>query len=459
VPELYDLTIAEAGRGLAGKAFSPVELVGAVLARAEATEPKINAFITRTAERALEMAAASERRYLRGEALGPLDGIPLAYKDIFDTAGVRTTAGSRLLGDRVPDTDATAVARLRAAGAVMVGKVNTHEFAMGATTINPHYGPTRNPWNTEHIPGGSSGGSGAAVAAGSALGALGSDTGGSIRMPSCLCGISGIKPTYGRVSRAGVYPLSWSLDHAGPMARTAEDCALLLKAIAGQDPRDPGSSPEPVPDYTAGFGRDLRGRRLGLPRELFTFPMEPEVERAVRVAVGKLEELGAETREVELGVAAQGRLLVGPIVGAEHASVHEDWTPEEFALIGADIQERIRSGRLYRGAQFGRAPRARTALRRDLRAALEGLDALVLSTMPMVAPRIEGPIDMAALSAFMGLFNVSGFPALSVPCGFGAGGLPVGLQIAGRPYEEGAILAIAHAYQAATDWHLRRPPL
>jgi aspartyl-tRNA(Asn)/glutamyl-tRNA(Gln) amidotransferase subunit A len=455
---LWDQTIAEAGAGLRRGDFSAGELTRAVLARLEATEPAVHAYITVTAERALAEARGAEARFAAGTPLGSLDGIPVGYKDVFDTAGVRTTAGSRLLAGRVPATDATAVARLQTAGAVMLGKHNTHEFAMGATTLT-YFGATRNPWDLARIAGGSSGGSAAAVAAGSALGALGSDTGGSIRFPAALCGVAGLKPTYGRVSRAGVYPMSWSLDHAGPIARTAEDCAVLLQAIAGHDPRDPGSSPAPIPDYTTGPGASPRGRRLGLARELAEDELPPEVARIWQEALATLRDLGFTLREVSIGTAARAHHISSPIVLSENADLHADWTPEQAALLGEDVRRRLATGRLYTGAQYVRAQRARAAVRHDLRAALAEVDAIVTPLRPGVAPRADNIEELARMSPYLAIFNVSGFPALVVPAGFSAEGLPVGLQIGGGPFAEATVLAIGHAYERATEWYRRRPPL
>jgi aspartyl-tRNA(Asn)/glutamyl-tRNA(Gln) amidotransferase subunit A len=459
VTELWQLTIAEAAARLEKREIGALELTAALLDRVETTDSAINAYITVTVEQAREAAKASQQRHDRGASRGPLDGIPVAYKDLFDTRGVATTAGAGIFRNRVPDRDATAVARLADAGAVMLGKLNTHEFALGATTINPHFGPTRNPWDRARIPGGSSGGSGAAVAAGSALGALGTDTGGSVRIPAALCGISGLKPTYGRVSRAGVYPLSYSLDHAGPMARTVEDCALLLQAIAGPDPRDAGSSAEPVPDYRAALRTNLAGRKIGLPAELWETELEPAVERTVRHAIADLGTLGAEIREVRLGEAARARNVLGAITGSEVACVHDELTPEQIAGLGADIRKRVLAGRLYTGMQYVRAQRVRALARHELATAMVGLDALALPTVSMVAAPIADPGPSDRLSTLCSLFNLTGSPALSVLCGFSEDGLPVGLQLVGHPFEESTVLAIGHAYQQATDWHRRRPAL
>ncbi|MFQ5861006.1 MAG: amidase, partial [Dehalococcoidia bacterium] len=303
--ELCYLSIAELAPLLAGRQLSPVELVTALLERTEHLEPTLNSYITLLRDEALEAARQTERELAAGEPKGPLHGIPIALKDIIYTRGIRTTGGSKILADFVPHHDATCWTRLREAGAILMGKLNCHEFAWGATSVNPHYGDAHNPWDPSRITGGSSGGSGSAVASGEAVAALGTDTGGSIRMPGSLCGIVGLKPTYGRVSRFGVIPLSWSLDHIGPMCRTVEDCAIMLQALAGHDPRDPGSRNEPVPDYRQALTGDIAGLRIGVPREFFYDGLHPEVEQAVRQALKALEGLGARLEEVSTPWASQ----------------------------------------------------------------------------------------------------------------------------------------------------------
>jgi aspartyl-tRNA(Asn)/glutamyl-tRNA(Gln) amidotransferase subunit A len=328
---------------------------------------------------------------------------------------------------------------------VMLGKLNMHEFAFGVTTVNPHYGTCRNPWDTDRIPGGSSGGSGAAVAAGLCYGALGSDTGGSIRIPGSLCGIVGLKPTYGRVSRAGVLPLSWSLDHAGPMTRTVTDTALMLDAIAGHDPADPGSAAVPVPDYTATLEDGVRGLRVGLPRRYFFEQLEPAVDRAVEDAVAVLRSAGAEVRDVEI----------------EAAAYHARWLRERPQDYGADVLSRLMQGDLYPATQYVNAQRLRRTITDNFLATLSAVDVLVMPTMPVTAPRIPGPAVATPnpLTRNTFPFDVTGLPTVTLPCGFDADGLPIGLQIAGRPFDEPTVLRAARAYERATDWHTRHPRL
>jgi aspartyl-tRNA(Asn)/glutamyl-tRNA(Gln) amidotransferase subunit A len=459
--DLHYLTLAEAARLVRERAVSPVELTRTALERIERLDGRLRSFITVTAESALEEARRAEAAVGLQSALAPLHGVPIALKDLFDTAGVATTAGSRILGDRVPSKDATVVSRLRESGAVMLGKLNMHEFAFGVTTLNPHYGTCRNPWDTDRIPGGSSGGSGAAVAAGLCYGALGSDTGGSIRIPGSLCGIVGLKPTYGRVSRSGVLPLSWSLDHAGPMTRTVTDTALMLDAIAGHDPADPGSAAVPVPDYTATLEDGVRGLRVGLPRRYFFEQMEPAVERAVEDAVAVLRQAGAEVRDVEIEGIEHTGAAFAPIISVEAASYHARWLRECPQDYGADVLGRLMQGDLYPATQYVNAQRLRRTITDNFLATLSEVDVLMMPTMPVTAPRIPGPAVATPnpLTRNTFPFDVTGLPALTLPCGFDPDGLPIGLQIAGRPFDEPTVLRAARAYERATDWHTRHPRL
>ncbi|MDW8008675.1 MAG: amidase [Chloroflexota bacterium] len=454
-------TLAEASQALARRELSPLELTETCLRRIEALEPRLNAFITVTAEEALAEARRAQEELARGEHRGPLHGIPVAVKDLFHTAGVRTTAGSKFLARSVSREDATVVARLRQAGAVLVGKLNLHEFAFGATSVNPHYGPVRNPWDTERIAGGSSGGSGAAVAAGECLAALGTDTGGSIRIPSALCGITGLKPTFGRVSTHGVIPLAWTLDCVGPMCRTAEDCALVLSVIAGPDGRDRAAARMPVPDYAAGLDGGVRGLRIGVPREHFFQGISEEVGAAVRRALEVLSELGAEVREVSLPHMDVVPTAAGAITLVEALAYHLTWLRERPQDYGQDVRLRLEMAALYPAVAYVQAQRVRAAVIEAWQRLWQEIDLLATPTTPIVAP----PLTEAELSATLALirntnpFNVSGQPAISVPCGFDSSGLPIGLQLVGRWWDEGTLLRAAHAYQRATDWHLRLPPL
>ena len=427
----------------------------------------INSFVTLFQEQALQASEAADHMLRAGQDLGPLHGVPVNVKDIFATKGIRTTAGSKILSDWIPDEDATVITRLRQAGAVLVGKTNMHEFAFGVTTENPFYGDTRNPWDPERVPGGSSGGSGASVAAGMGYASLGTDTGGSVRIPAALCGIVGLKPTYGRVSRYGVVPLAWSLDHVGPLTRTVEDAAIVLQAIAGYDARDPASSRRSVPDYAAGLGEPVERLTIGVPADPFWDPIQPEVETAVRAAIGVIGGFDVQVVEVEF---PRADLLpsLQPIILSEAAAYHHRWLQGPEA---ADYSPRIKTG-LLQGAvmpalDYVTAQRGRAALRSDAQELFRRVDALVMPTLPVVAPKIgesrtdAGGVELEttrALTRNMSPFNLLGFPALTVPCGFDSQELPVGLQIAGRPFEEALVLRLGHAYQQVTDWHEWRPP-
>lgn len=458
--ELHELTLSEAAALVRARQVSPVELTRAMLARIERLDGKLTSYITVTADAALAAAEQAEQAARAGDER-PLLGVPLALKDLFDTAGIRTTGGAKILAERVPQQDATAVVRLRQAGAVLLGKLNMHEFAFGVSTANPHFGICRNPWDPSRIPGGSSGGSGAALAAGLCYGSLGSDTGGSIRIPAALCGITGLKPTYGRVSRAGVLPLSWSLDHAGPMARTVRDVALLLTAIAGPDPADPAAATVPVPDFTAGLEDGVRGLRIGLPRAYFFEQLDDDVARAVEAAVDVLRTEGAEVREVSVPHLDVAAAAFAPIISAEAAAYHQRWLRERPQDYGEDVRQRLFQGLLYPAVDYVNAQRARRRVLDGFLQALKEVDVLITPTVPVTAPPIPGPAVATPNPLTRCTFpvNLTGLPALSLPCGVDRQGLPVGLQIIGRPFDEGTVLRVGHAYQTLTDWHKRRPPI
>jgi aspartyl-tRNA(Asn)/glutamyl-tRNA(Gln) amidotransferase subunit A len=455
--DLASLTLAEAAAAIAAGDLSPVELTDACLDRIERLDPALNAFITVTAETARREARAAQDG--TGPS-GPLRGVPIALKDLFDTAGVRTTGGTKILADRVPERDATVTARLRQAGAVFLGKLNMHEFAYGVSNDNPHYGPTRNPWDTARIPGGSSGGSGAAVAAGLCLGTLGSDTGGSIRIPASLCGITGLKPTYGRVSRAGVLPLSWSMDHIGPMARTVRDCAILLSVIAGHDPDDPASAAEPVPDYLAELEDGVRGLRVGLPRRYFFEQVDDQVRAAVEEAARILQAEGAELRDVDIDEIELAPIAGATILVSEAAAYHERWLNERPEDYGDDVRQRLLLGRLYPATTYINAQRLRRTVVESFLRALAGVDLLLAPATPITAPPIAGfTTDVrASLTRFTTPINLAGLPSLALPCGFDRDTLPIGMQLIGRPFAEALLLRAGRAYERATDWHSRRPP-
>lgn len=453
--EIAWLTLEEVARELRARRLSAEEVVRASLERIERLEPQLHAFITVTAEQAIAEARAVSASTTFG-------GAPIALKDLFDTAGVRTTAGSRIFADRVPTADAHVVTRLRAAGAISVGKANTHEWAFGVTSQNPHFGGTRNPWDLARIPGGSSGGSAAALASGLVHGALGSDTGGSIRIPASLCGVVGLKPTFGRVSTRGVIPLSWNLDHVGPMARTVRDVALLYMTIAGHDPQDPGSVDVPLEDALAGIEGGARGLRVGLPRGHFFERSDPEVARAVRDAVAVLEREGASVEECafppsEALVDAQRTILC-----TDAAAFHRKRMRERANDIGADVLARLRAGEGFSGTDYAAARRRRAEIRHEVTGLFARYDVLAVPATVIAAPAAEGAdavAEAARLTATTSPFNLTGLPAISLPCGFTASGLPIGLQLAAAPWREATVLRAARAYERVTEWSARRPPL
>jgi aspartyl-tRNA(Asn)/glutamyl-tRNA(Gln) amidotransferase subunit A len=464
--QLHWLSIAELSALIRSRQVSPLEVTEAYLTRIEQLNPRLNAYITVMADSALEAARRAEAEITSGTYRGPLHGVPLGIKDLLDVAGVPNTMGSRILRDHVPTSDATAVAKLTEQGAIIVGKQNLHEFAFGITSENPHYGAVHNPWDTERVPGGSSGGTAAAVAAGLCAGGLGSDTGASIRAPAAWCGVVGLKPTYGRVSRAGALPLAWSLDHIGPIARTVRDCAIILQAIAGHDPLDAASATEVVPDFTSDLDRPVRGLRVGIPREYFFDVIEPDTDRLIRAAIEVLEGLGATVREVSLPHVAHAQVAGNVIMSSEAASWHATWLQERPADYGADVLARIRGGLLVRAAEYLASQQMRTLIQQDFAAAFAEVDVVVGPTAPIVAPPIGrttepgGPLNVAPRSIANRATvpcNLTGMPAISVPCGFASDGMPVGLQIMGAAFAEPLVLRVAAAYEAATPWHTKRP--
>ena len=461
--ETANLTIIEAADLVRKRKLSPIELTEACLERIAALDGRLRAFITVTREDALAGAQQAAAAIARGNYKGPLHGIPIALKDLFDTCGVRTTAGSKVLGERVPAADATVTERLKAAGAIMLGKLNMHEFAFGATGVNHHYGGTHNPWATDRMSGGSSSGSGAALAAGMALGALGTDTGGSIRIPSSLCGVSGLKPTYGRVSRRGVVPLSWSLDHVGPMARSAADAAVILKAIAGRDPGDDTSSEETAPDYSKALvDTRLKGVRIGVPDSFFFDSVDAESLEAIRAALFLLRDMKAQVDEVSLPHAAEAPQAVAAIMLPEALAYHHRWLAERPDDYGEDVRGRLELASLLPAVTYVEAMRLRALVSEEWRTSVfDRFDLLAVPTTPIAAPPLDedGLQSTLNLTRFTGAFNLTGLPALSIPCGFSSAGLPIGLQLVGRWWEEATVLRVAHAYQQATDWHRRTPAL
>jgi len=466
--DLTYLSLREAAERVRRRDLSPLELLDAVVARAEALEPAINAYVTATFDQARADAQRAEQEIAAGQYRGPLHGIPIAHKDNCWTRGVRTTASSKALADFVPDEDATVVTRLQAAGAVVTGKLNMHELALGATTLTSWVGPTHNPWGLDRMPGGSSGGSAAAVAAGYCYAATGTDTAGSIRIPAAYCGTVGLKPTYGRVSIYGVVPFAWTMDHVGPLTRTVEDAALVLKVIAGYDPRDRTSANVPVPDFAAGLGIDLRGLRLGVLALDPWEPIQPEVRAAVDDAGRVLRDLGASLETVHFGGIAQAGGIGAFVARAEAAACHERLLRTRGDDFSAEIRRKLELGSLGFSIDYLRAQRLRAALCDDLAALLGGVDALVMPTTRTTAGLIattpseesgEAGAEVDVFTTFTLPFDLTGSPALSVPCGFSAEGLPIGLQIVGRAWEDATVLRIGAAYERSTPWHERHPSL
>src|ERR1700730_8383724 len=437
--ELCYAGIRELGGLFRRGTLSPVDYATDLLGRVERLDKGLNSYVTVTAERALADARAAEAAIRRGDA-GPLAGIPIAYKDLYATKGIRTTAGSAVLGDWVPDFDCTCVTRLQQAGMVMLGKLITHEFAFGIQFPGHRFPPARNPWNVDHIPGGSSSGS--------------------IRGPPAFCGIAGLKPTYGRVSRAGVVTLSWTLDHTGPMARSAEDCAFMLQALAGHDPADPASAREPVPDYLAGLEGGVKGLRVGVVRDYFFEQVEPETVAAFERALAELGRLGATVRDVTIpSIHATPSFMV--IMLTEAFSYHERDLREHPELYGDVLREKLMAGGLFRADEYVQAQRLRAQIREDTARALQTVDVLITPTVlgPAPAFKLVHDPDFPFAKSNMGPFNISGLHPLAIPPGFSSSGLPLSMQISGRPFDEATVLRTGHAYQRATEWHRRRPPI
>jgi aspartyl-tRNA(Asn)/glutamyl-tRNA(Gln) amidotransferase subunit A len=452
------LSLAELGRLVDERRVSPVEIVRSALDRIERYNGGLTAYVTVCGDAALAAARAAETEIRQaGRRRTRLHGLPVAHKDISLTKGVRTTAHSRCLLEYVPDRDATHVARLADAGMIMVGKTNTTEFACGTMDV---FGVARNPWDPARYTGGSSAGSAAALAAGLAVAATGSDTGGSIRIPASFCGIVGLKPTYGRVSRRGLIPLSWSMDHVGPMARTVADCALLLGVMAGHDPADPMSARVPVPDYTDGLEVGLGGVVLGVPRQHFYETLDPEVEAALRGALRHVEAQGARLEPVDLPLAGHLAGAGGILMLAEAYGLHAERLRRHAAEYGTRTRRRIASGACYTTGEYEGAVRIRTAWTAQVRRALERVDAIVTPAAPIPAFPVEVQLaEPPDTSWGTRHFNMSGHPALVLPCGRTQAGLPIGMQLAGRYFDEATLLRIAHAYEQSTPWHTRRPVL
>lgn len=464
------LTLSEASQLVHRKEVSPVELTKACLSRIEQLNPKLNAFITVMVDSALAEAHIAEEEIQRGHWKGPLHGIPIGLKDLVDTAGVRTTAASGLFKDRIPAEDAEVVCRLKAAGAVLLGKLNMHEFAYGGSSVISYYGPVRNPWNLAYSAGGSSGASAAAVAAGLCYGALGSDTGGSIRQPASYCGIVGLKPTYGCVSTRGVIPLAWSMDHLGPMTRTVNDAALMLQVIAGYDLQDTASVNLPIQNYAATIATEVSSLRVGIPRSYFYEALSPDTQVALEAALAILQGLTANQREVGSLVTTETYSSVmdtfATILQAEVYAYHKEFVSKNPELYQADTLKRIRAGAEIQTSDYIQSRRQLDKMRRSVFEVFDTVDLLVTPTSPVppfpIADLLADPNNLRTKEALMlhntRPFNVLGLPTISVPCGFSREGLAIGLQITGPAGGDGMVLRLAHAYERATNWHSRHPP-
>jgi aspartyl-tRNA(Asn)/glutamyl-tRNA(Gln) amidotransferase subunit A len=466
--DLSYLSIAELAPMLQSGELSPVDVTTAALERVASMNPGLNAFISIQAEAAMASARAAENELRRGRRRGPLHGVPVALKDLYATEGVPTTGGSRAFAGVIPEHDATVTARLKEAGAVIVGKLNLNELAYGPTGYNRHFGPGRNPWNPAHLPGGSSSGSAIAVAAGLVYAALGTDTTGSIRIPAALCGITGLKPTFGRVSLQGVMALAWTLDHGGPMARSAEDCALILQAIAGHDLAYPYSLDAPAADYRGSFRDDLIRVRVAIPADDLFERAQPEVLASVSLAIGVLETLGAHVERVSIPLIEEANEVSSAIVAAEAAAAYLPLLKNDAADVDPSVRRRLQAGFAIPGPLYVHAQRLRREFAAQVGSLMLGFDAIATPTVPTVAPRLltdrsRTPAHEAesrrTLTQFTRPFNLSGQPAVALPCGFSSDGLPISLQVIGRPLEDELVLQIGHAYQRATDWHRRRPPV
>jgi aspartyl-tRNA(Asn)/glutamyl-tRNA(Gln) amidotransferase subunit A len=466
---LLELGLAEAARLVRARKVSPVELVEASLARIRAHDGLLRSFITVFEEQAMQVARAAELLSGAGHELGPLQGIPLALKDNVAVRGSRTTAGSKILADWLPAADATVTTRLRQAGAIFIGKTNMHEFAWGGTSANPHYGAVRNPWDPARFPAGSSGGSAVAVAARFCFGAIGTDTGGSIRLPSAINGIVGLRPTYGRVSNHGVIPLAWSMDTVGPMTRTVEDCALMFGAIAGFDPKDAGSAQRTCDDYLKDLGGGCRGLRIGIVPGYFFEHLQAPVHDAVKEALATFVDLGAELVDIDIRNIHGNISAQLTIESAEPSTYHQRNLRERPEDYGDDVRTLLEAGEMLLATQYLQAQRYRALLRAEFLEAFRKVDVFVCPSLPFVATRIgETRVEiepgqeedmLSAIMQFTGVASLTGLPSLNVPCGFDPDGLPIGMQVIGRPFAEATLLRAGHAFQQATGFHQRAPVL
>ena len=467
--EIPFLTLSQLSGFIASKDVSPVEATEAYLDRIEEVDAKLNSYITITRDEALQAARNAEQAIEAGRYLGPMHGVPVAVKDQIYTTGVRTTAGSRIMADFIPEEDATVITNLKRAGAVLLGKLNMTEFATGAIFDHP-YGTPRNPWDLGRSPGASSSGSGIATAAFLCATSLGEDTGGSIRGPANQCGVVGLRPTWGRVSRRGLLGASWSMDTVGPISRTVEDCAMTFQAIAGHDPGDPFSWDVPVPDYRKGLDGDIRGVKVGVIKDRATSPLlDPEIEKGVAKAIDVLRDLGAVIEEISIPLTQHAGAVTQAIDGVEWSSLNRATFGTHFDQLDHNNKIGFLTGSAIPAQVYYQAQKLRALLRQQILDSLERVDVLVLPTAPVTArpletvPGVQSKEQAAAALAgrvsFTGPFNLAGVPALSVPCGFSSENLPMGLQIVGRPFAEETVMKVAYAYEKNTDWHTRKPPI
>lgn len=466
--DLFYLSAGELSRLIRKREVTPVEVVKAHLARVEALEPALNSFITLLPEQAMEEARVAEHEIESGKYRGPLHGIPIGLKDLFYVKGVRNTSGSKIFDHFIPDYDSTLALKLREAGAILLGKLNLHQFAYGPTGENPDYGNMHNPWDRERIPGGSSGGSASATASGQCTLAMGTDTGGSIRIPSALCGLVGLKPTYGRLSRYGMTVLSWSQDHPGPMTRTVEDCALVMNAVAGYDPHDPSSANMSIPDFTQSLTENIKGLRVGVPKEPFEDPVDSEVGHFVRSAIELLGKLGATIHEMSWPMYHESKAISSTILMAEATAYHSQLMKRHGSRLDPKVRLRLEAGLFISAVDYLQAQRARRLYYQQSCDLFKKVDLLAGPTVPITACNI-GTEEVQIGNTLLGViplltqhtrpYNLNGFPAITVPCGFSRNGLPVGFQLAGKPFDEATVLRGAFAYEQATEWHQRRPPM
>ena len=467
--ELLRLTISELAPRIRAGEVSPVELTEAALAEADRLQPTLNSFITILHDQALAQAREQEAAIARGDYRGPLQGIPIGIKDNIATGGIRTTVGSKVLAAHVPDEDAEVVARCKEAGAIILGKENLEEFAAGVTSNNLHYGAVHNPWGLDHVPGGSSGGGGANVAAGVTFASLGTDLGGSVRLPGTFCGVVGLKQTFGRVSQRGLMVTSFNGDHIGPMTRSVRDSALVLQAIAGYDPLDPSTVPVPVPDYSAGIEGGLQGVRIGIPSNYYFDLLDPQVEASVRQAIAAVEELGAET--VEISLPSMKYAAAMRIAGMADAIVtHEPYLEHSRDDYGPHVLYRTLAGQFVLGRDYSKAMKVQRIIKEEHARVLQDVDCIITPTAPVAAPRIDAPTislggeeqpvrgpGSGGISRNTSPSNSTGLPAITAPCGFTAGGLPIGVQFIGRPFDEEMLFRVAQAYEQVSPALGRRP--